>query len=79
MVMVYQVKLSQYEHRRTVSFRLNFRDTNPFFRVEAADGGGRFPRRCCEKKKVYVLICCKLPDIIVCLNSSFLSSHRIVV
>ena len=31
MVMVYRVKLSQYEHRRTVSCRLNFRDTNPFY------------------------------------------------
>ena len=29
--MVYQVKLSQYKHRRTVSCRLNFRDTNPFY------------------------------------------------
>ena len=31
MVMVYRVKLSQYKHRRTVSCRLNFRDTNPFY------------------------------------------------
>ena len=31
MVMVYQVKLLQYKHRRTVSCRLNFRDTNPFY------------------------------------------------